>query len=256
MTKTKTDKTTESKLKVLFLDIETAPNIGYTWSKYETNVIEFIKERYMLCYTVKWLDDKKVITEGLPDFPEYKKDKTDDSALVKKLWEYVDEADVIVAHNGDKFDIKVMNARFLVNGLLPPSPYKTIDTLKEARKRFSFNSNKLTDLGQVLKLGKKLETGGFQLWKDCMAGITKAWNKMQRYNKIDVLLLEKVYFKLRPWMATHPNVGINIDRYACIQCGSKKTQKRGFSYAKVYKYQRYHCQDCGGWSSAPIVKNG
>ena len=150
-------------LKVLFFDVETAPNIGYTWEKYETNVIEFLRERYMLCFTVKWLDENKPQTFGLPDFSDYKKDKTSDKALVLKLWEYINEADIIVAHNGDSFDIKVMNTRFIVNGLTPPSPYKTVDTRKEARKRFGFSSNSLNDLGNVLGLGKKLSTGGFKL---------------------------------------------------------------------------------------------
>jgi DNA polymerase elongation subunit (family B) len=241
-------------LKVLFFDVETAPNIGYTWDKYETNVIEFLKERYMLCFTVKWLDENKAHTFGLPDFSEYRKDKTSDKSLVLKLWEYINEADIIVAHNGDSFDVKVMNTRFIVNGLTPPSPYKTVDTRKEARKRFGFSSNSLNDLGGVLGLGKKLSTGGFKLWKDCMEGKSDAWKKMKKYNKIDVLLLEQVYLKLRPWMKTHPNVAVCIDRTACHSCGSTNTQRRGYSYSKFTKYQRIQCTSCGSWSQGPVEK--
>tara|TARA_R110002074_G_scaffold402324_1_gene607018 strand:+ start:51492 stop:52247 length:756 start_codon:yes stop_codon:yes gene_type:complete len=249
---TKTDN--GKKLKVLIFDIETAPNIGYTWTKWETNVIEFITERYMLCFAAKWLDEKQTVVHSLPDFKGYTKDKTNDKELVKKLWALMDEADVVVAHNGDKFDIKVMNARFAVNGLTPPSPYKTVDTCKVARGKFGFNSNKLNDLGKVLGFGGKFETGGFALWKGCMAGEKASWTKMKKYNKIDVTLLEKVYLALRPWMPQHPNVGINKGRHACNHCASTKTQNRGFSYAKVHKYQRYQCQDCYAWGSAPIKK--
>jgi len=249
---TKTDN--GDKLKVLLFDIETAPNIGYTWTKYETTVIEFIKERYMLCFAAKWLDAKTTEIHSLPDFKSYKKDMTDDKALVQKLWDLVDQADVVIAHNGDKFDIKVMNARFLANGLQPPSPYKTVDTCKVARGKFGFNSNRLNDLGIVLGLGKKFETGGFALWKGCMAGDKASWAKMKKYNKIDVTLLEKVYKRMRPWMTIHPNVGINRGRHACNHCGSKNTQNRGFAYAKIQKSQRYQCQDCYGWGSAPIKK--
>lgn len=242
-------------LKVLFFDVETAPNIGYTWEKYETNVIEFIKERYMLCFTVKWLGDKKAHTFGLPDFADYKKDKTSDKALVLKLWDYINEADIIVAHNGDSFDIKVMNTRFIVNGLTPPSPYKTVDTKKEAKKKFGFSSNSLNDLGGVLGLGRKLPTGGFKLWKDCMEGKADAWAKMKKYNKIDVLLLEQVYLKLRPWMKSHPNVAVAIDRTSCHACGSSNTQRRGYSYSKFTKYQRIQCTACGSWSQGPVEKS-
>lgn len=243
-------------LKTLFLDLETAPNIGYTWQKYETNVIEFIKERYILTFTVKWLDENKPITYGLDDFAGYSKDPTSDKELCIKLWEYVNEADIIVAHYGDSFDIKVMNTRFLANGLTPPSPYKTVDTKKEASRRFGFLSNSLNDLCQFLGIGKKHATGGFKLWKDCMAGDPKAWKTMKKYNKIDVLLLEELYLKLRGWMKTHPNVAVldDKDRCACQFCGSKNTQKRGKTFSKYTKYHRIFCKDCGSWSQGSIDK--
>lgn len=245
---------TSKPLKTLFLDIETAPNLGYTWQKYETNVIEFVKERYMLCFTVKWLDENKYYTYGLPDFADYAKDPTNDKALMTKLWDFVNEADVIVAHNGDSFDIKIMNTRFIVNGFTPPSPYKTVDTKKEAKKRFGFNSNSLNDLGRLFGFGKKLDTGGFKLWTDCMAGDLDAWKKMKKYNKIDVALLEQVYLKLRGWMKSHPNVSVTLDRTCCQVCGSNNTQKRGFSFTKLTKYQRIQCMDCHSWSQGTIVK--
>lgn len=241
-------------LKILFLDIETAPNLGYAWEKYETTMFDFVLERYMLCFTVKWLGDKKYHCYGLPDFPTYKKDPECDKELVMKLREFVDEADIIVAHNGDSFDIKVMNARFITNGILPPSPYKTIDTKKEAKKRFKFNSNKLEDIAKNLGIGTKMETGGFKLWKGCMAGHMDSWKKMKAYNKVDVKLLEEVYLRLRPWMKTHPNVGMSINRTNCQACGSTNTQRRGFSYAKYTKYQRIQCLDCSAWSQGPIIK--
>jgi|JI102314DRNA_FD_contig_31_6050940_length_945_multi_2_in_0_out_0_1 DNA polymerase elongation subunit (family B) len=245
---------TNKPLKTLFLDIETAPNLGYTWQKYETNVIEFVQERYMLCFTVKWLDDSKYHTFGLPDFPDYTKDPKSDKALMTKLWDFVNEADVIVAHNGDSFDIKIMNTRFIVNGFTPPSPYKTVDTKKEAKKKFGFNSNSLNDLGQLFGFGKKADTGGFKLWTGCMSGDTESWKKMKKYNKIDVALLEQIYLKLRGWMKNHPNVSVALDRACCQTCGSNNTQKRGFSYTKLTKYQRLQCMDCHSWSQGVVVK--
>jgi hypothetical protein len=248
------DKNSDKQLKVLFLDIETTPNLGYCWGKYEQNIIQFEKESHMLCFTAKWLGSNKTIIYGLPDFPDYEKNKESDKELVRKLWDLLDEADIVVAHNGDSFDIKKTNARLVVNGLNPPSPYRTVDTKKVAKKHFMFNSNSLNDLGQLLGLGKKLPTGGFKLWLDCMAGDLNAWKKMKSYNKQDVLLLEKVYLKLRSWTKNHPNVGVNISKETCHICGSSNIQKRGFNYCKVTKYQRYHCKSCGGWSQGSIEK--
>lgn len=245
--------TNNNKLKTLLLDIETAPNLGYVWEKYETDVIEFKREWYMISFSVKWLGDTKTEVFSLPDFAEYKKDPESDIELCKKLWEFIDAADLIIAHNGDRFDLKKINARFVINGLKPPSPYKSIDTLKIAKKHFGFVSNKLNDLGITLGVGAKVETGGFKLWKGCMSGDMKSWKQMAKYNKQDVQLLEKVYLKLRPWASTHPNVTIDND-LCCHTCGSTKVQKRGYNYSKLSKTQRWICTDCGSWSSGSSEK--
>ena len=133
----------KNKAKILLFDIETAPNLGYVWGKWEQDVIEFDRQWYMLCFCAKWLGDKKVMTHALPDFSLYKKDPENDKELVKKLWELFNEADIIIAHNGDEFDIKKSNARFIYHGFTPNPHYKTIDTKKIAKKYFSFNENNL-----------------------------------------------------------------------------------------------------------------
>lgn len=247
-----------TKPKILIFDIETAPNLGYIWGMYEQNVIEFKNEWYMLSFTAKWLGEKPV-TYALPDFKGYKPGSEDDKALVTKLWELFDEADIIVAHNGDEFDIKKSNARFTYHKLNPPTPYKTVDTKKVAKKYFSFNSNSLNNLGKHLGLGEKVETGGFKTWKGCMDGDKKAWDTMKKYNKQDVILLEKVYLRLLPWMTNHPNSGMfSLGREVCSNCSSTRLQSRGFAVTKTSKYRRVQCQDCGAWGreskSETIVK--
>lgn len=235
--------------KIAFFDIETSPNIGYTWGKYEQNVIEFQREWHLLSFAVKWSGLNKVEVYGLPDFPGYDKDKSNDRLLTQKLWDMMNEADLIVAHNGDKFDCRKANTRFLAHGLTPPAPYKTVDTLKLARKYFALNSNKLNDIAEFLGIGQKIETR-FELWLKCMDGDPKAWAKMKKYNSMDVVLLEKVYDKFRPWHVTHPNITIKqIDMEpTCPACGSKDVQKRGFNYMIAYKSQRYQCKACGHWA--------
>jgi DNA polymerase elongation subunit (family B) len=243
-------------LKILLYDIENSPNLGWTWGKYEQNVIEFKDEWYLLSFAYKWLGESKVHAYSLPDFKLYKKDKQDDSGLVKKLWEVMNEADVIIAHNGDQFDIRKTNARFIAHGLTPPKPYQTIDTKKVAKKYFMFNSNKLDDLGKYFGVGRKKETGGFELWKGCMVGDKKSWKKMVTYNKQDVVLLEEVYKKLLPWIGNHPNINLVSDvTGACPNCGSTHLQKRGFGYTRVSKYQRYQCNNCHAWSRGKNIKS-
>lgn len=231
-------------LNILIFDIESTPNLAHVWGKYDQNVIAFERETYMLCYAYKWHKQTKTKVVSLPDFPEYKKDPTNDHSLVKSLWDLFDKADVIIAHNGDKFDIKYANGCFLRHGLTPPTTYKTIDTLKVARGRFKLNSNSLNDLGNLLKIGKKVETGGFDLWLKCMAGDQTAWQKMIKYNKQDVELLEQVYLKLIPWIKNHPSlVYEDKEINTCPHCKSKKVWKIGAD--KFQTRQRWRCVGCG-----------
>jgi hypothetical protein len=234
-------------LKVLLFDIETAPNLAYVWGKYEQDVIAFKQERYILSFAYMWLSDEKLHVKGLPDYKMWKKDRTSDYCLAAELHRLFDEADVIVAHNGNKFDIKIVNAALLRHGFKPPSPAKTVDTLLVARNKFGFNSNKLDDIADLLKVGRKVHTGGFELWLGCLAGDKKAWKKMKEYNGHDVVLLEKVYLKLRPWMTNHPNLNLLKMVSCCPTCQSNKVHSRGFGYTKTTKYNRYQCQSCGGW---------
>ena len=202
-----------------------------------------------MCFSAK---NGKHITKGLPDYKGYKNGDEDDYKLVKELWDLLDKAEIVIAQNGDAFDLKKINARFIYHNLPPPSPYRTIDTLKVARRYFAFSSNKLDHLGATLGLGRKLEHEGFPLWRRCMMGDRKAWGKMKAYNKQDVLLLEKVYYRLLPWIKNHPNMGMYSDVTSCPKCGSRSLQRRGIVTTNTSKYHRIQCQDCRGWCRATV----
>jgi RNase_H superfamily len=233
---------------ILYFDIESAPNVGYSWGKWEQNIIDFTQESYLLCYAYAW-NDEKVKVVSLTDFEGYVPHSTNDKALTQSLWELFEKADIIVAHNGNKFDIKYANKRFIENGLVPPSRYRTIDTLLVARNKFNFNSNKLDDLGKYLKLGRKVETGGFDLWLGCMKGDEKAWAKMKKYNKQDVVLLREVYYRLRSWMNNHPNLNIyeTSDKPTCAVCQGTHLHKKGQEIRNNTIVHRWKCQnqECG-----------
>lgn len=230
------------KPKVLFLDIETTPNLGYTWGKYEQTVLKFVKEGYILSFVGKWLNGPYKSAFAY---------KGNDCRLARKLWRMLDEADIVVAHNGDRFDIKMINAAFLKHELPPPSPYQTVDTLKVLRKHFRLNSNRLDDVGKVLHVGEKLKHEGVDLWLKAMAGDKKAIDKMLRYNKQDVALLEKVYHQLRPWISNHPDFNNFTEHQVCPRCGSRKTASKGAVMTGMRRYQRRVCLDCSGYFKVP-----
>ena len=172
----------------------------WSWELWDTNAIEVERHGHLLCFAYKWLGSKKTYVRGLNDFKGYKRRSGDDKALCKELFCLLNEAEAVVCHNGNSFDLKKINYRFLVNGIKYPSPYVKIDTKLEVKKIAKFPSHKLDDLGNELKFGRKLKHEGWSLWKGCYNGDKRSWRKMKAYNKVDVELLEKLYLKLLPWI--------------------------------------------------------
>lgn len=242
--------------RILLFDIENTPNLAYVWDKYQQDVIKFEREWNLMSVAWKWYGERTVHVAALADFPAtYKRDPNDDCILVKILWSLFDKADIVVAHNGRDFDVRKTNARFLKHGCPPPSPYRIVDTKLSASKHFKFNSNSLKDLATYLGLPQKMETGGFGLWFSCMRGDLAAWAKMKKYNRQDVIVLEKVYERLLPWMDSHPNVTLGSEvPYACPRCGSREVERRGWTYMKSWRAQRFVCRPCGRWSKGPREK--
>jgi len=244
-----------AKAHILLYDIETAPLISANWGIWEQNAVWVIKDWYMLSFAYKWLGEKQVHVLGIDDFKTFNKDKENDFELVSALHNLFLEADVVIAHNGDSFDQKMTNTRFMVHKLGPVNGYKQIDTKKVAKRYARFTSNRLDDLGKALGLGQKLSTGGAELWRACMRGDREALKKMKRYNKQDVILLEQLYLELRPWIQNHPAMNNLLNRPdACPNCGEGPLHSKGQQVSKTSTYRRWQCQNCGAYSRSRIAE--
>lgn len=245
-------------VKTLIYDIETAPIIGTVWGKYEQNLIWSVQDWYILCFSYRWLGErKKTVSVGLPDYKLYKKDPTNDLEVVRELHRLFNEADILVAHNGNSFDQKKSQARMILHGMPPPSPYLQIDTKLVARRSFNFTSNKLDDLGEYFGFGKKIKTDA-DLWRKCMMGDKKAWTYMRRYCDRDVELLEKIYLKMRPWDMQHPNMANIADRPdSCRVCAENDGfVSAGWKYTKTGKYRRWQCKNCRAYNAGRKMEKG
>ena len=235
------------KPKILLFDIETSPIIAHTWGLFDQNISlnQIQVDWNVLAWCAKWLGSKELMYADQRNA----RDITDDKKIIKALWKLLDEADIVVTQNGNTFDTKKVNARFIFHGMKPPSSYKKIDTLKLAKKYFGFTSNKLAYMtAKLCTKYKKLEHKNFpghELWSECLKGNKKAWKEMEKYNKHDVLSLEELYTKLRPWDSS-----INLNLYSdglveACSCGSCLITKNGYCYTSIGKYQRYQCAACG-----------
>jgi DNA polymerase elongation subunit (family B) len=235
-----------SGMKILLLDIETAPNRAFVWDgaiwKGGIGSDMMQESSYVLCWAAKWFEGKDIFFGSVwEDGEEY---------MLAKIHALLSEADVVVHYNGVRFDIPTLNKEFLKNKMPPPSPYKQIDLYQIVKRNFKFVYNSLKWVLKELGLSNKVKHRGFQLWVDCMEGDAQAQADMKLYNVGDITTLEELYVALRPWIVQHPSHGAYSEVECCPKCGGTHFQRRGFAVAKTLKYARFQCQGCGGWIRA------
>jgi len=236
-----------TKRKRLYFDLESSPNIGFFWEAgYKKNIdsSNIIKERAIICICYKWEDAKDVHSLQWDH-------KQNDKRMLEAFIKVANEADELVGHNGDRFDLAWIRTRSLFHGLPMFPKYTTIDTLKIARQKFKFNSNKLNYIADFLGFGQKIKTD-FSLWRNIVLNKDpKAMADMIKYCKKDVVLLEKVHKELAKHMEakTHYGVIFGADRGSCPECGSDELIKqRDKVLASGLRRILYQCKTCGKYS--------
>jgi DNA polymerase elongation subunit (family B) len=243
--------------RVLVFDVETSLMQVLAFSLFKPVIPhECIQTKsHLLSWAGKWLNEPDIFG-GVLTLEEAK--DHNDERIVKDLWQKFEEADVIIAHNSKRFDRKVANARFVLNGLKPPSPYNMIDTLEIAKKEFKFSSNRLDHLGKIIVNDEKLHTN-IQLWIDCFNGDGDALDEMYTYNKQDVVLLEEVYHELKPWMNSHPNMAVFAETHepVCTVCLSDDiTETKSYYVTPAGRFTSVRCNKCGAISRRRISELG
>lgn len=241
---------TPIKPRICWWDIETSYSLIAGFDLYNQNHShkQIVEEWYII--SAAWMfegDDKP------SSISTYTKD---DRKVVEKLYEVLGETDILVHHNGDKFDVKKLKARAIQLGMPPLKPVTTIDTLKVARKEFKFTSNRLDYIAKYFGVGAKSDTSS-GLWLSVLMGDPNAVDEMESYNRQDVVILREVYKKLAPWMTNHPSMGTLIhgdDRGHCKVCGGGRLHIKAYKLRGKEKYPQYQCQDCGSYKTATSHK--
>lgn len=217
--------------------------LAYTWNatpQYVPHTM-LVHESFLFCWGAKFSDEKKVRTGKLT--PEEVANQ-DDSRIAEELAALVREADIVVAHNADRFDVPRLNTRLLLNESEPLGPVQSIDTLKLAKKSFGFTHNKLDHLARIFGMGAKLKTE-FSLWEDVYNGDEVALQRMLRYCKRDVVLLEQVFEKMKPYVKGLVRLQ-DSEGEVCPSCGGRVFHRRGYYRTNASSFPKFQCQnpDC------------
>jgi hypothetical protein len=242
--------------RMLFIDIETAPAQVYTFSFFKAYIPAdaIIKPGYILCVSYRWYDENKTQIVSLW--------RDGEEAMHQKLYDLLDEAEVVVAYNGNRFDIPWIEGELTMRGLGRPSPFHKIDLFQVWKKHAHTVINKLDYVAQRLLGDEKIHHEGFKLWVSVMNGDKRAQMRMRRYCLKDTTLMPGIYDILRPYIPNHPNMlldeaptaGYEEDdgvQHRCIVCGGTSVYPRGWSFTAIGRQRRYYCPDCGKWMKSP-----
>lgn len=230
---------------ILLLDIENAPNLAHVWKIWDENIglSQLLEESYILSFAAKWYGEEFIYFDSLHHNSK--------RHMMKGIHTLMNSADVIVHYNGNRHDIPHLNRSFLEEHFAPPSPSKQIDLLTTVKNRFKFPSNKLEYVVKALGLGEKVRNvEGHVLWRKCMADDAAAWQQMKKYNIHDVVLLERLYTYLRPWIKNHPNLGVyQANALVCPVCAGTHYTERATTVTKDRVYKQYQCKTgtCRAW---------
>lgn len=237
-------------MKLLHLDIETAPNLSHVWGLWQQNVAlnQLLVPGYVLSWAAKWDGEREVYfarirhKNGLPE-------PASQRAMLDAMHALLNEADAVITYNGMSFDIPTLNGEFAHEGMSPPAPVPNIDLMKAVKARFRLPSYKLEFVARHFGVGGKVKHEGHTLWRKCMLDDAQAWQRMERYNKGDVRLQERLYHRILGWIPNHPNRGLYIDdeRRICRNCGSDRVTRQGERRTHEQRYARYSCAKCGAW---------
>jgi predicted RNA-binding Zn-ribbon protein involved in translation (DUF1610 family)/DNA polymerase elongation subunit (family B) len=241
--------------KTLVLDIETSPILAYIWELGEqrVNVDQIKTDWFIMAWCAKWLGEspRKAI------YYDIRKEKPgNDKPILLPLWDLLNEADIVITQNGEKFDSRKINARFMLHGMTPPKPYQHIDTYKLTKKVAEFTSHKLSYLTENLcQSQKKVAHGrfpGLSLWIECLKGNQTAWDEMKHYNIKDVLSTEELYLNVKAWAPeAMPKIYPTAESGKCHTCGFEGAMRKGRDrIRKSGTYTQSMCPKCGAWQIA------
>ena len=239
--------------RILTLDIERLPgqaNVSFwglgDYKHRRIHADDVIEWPRTICFGWRWYGTKRVSFAS----------EWDDGreVMLRKAWDLYNEADYVIGHNVAGFDTKKLVAEWQDLGWPPPSPWKTVDTLKAARASGAHESNTLDSLLTRFGIQGKTDKYSVEVARAACAGDKAAQRKIRLYNQGDVVASEALYLALLPWIPGHPHLGLYTgNEDVCGHCGGALKQSDWYRTA-VTAYAQMHCQNCGAWYRKTHIK--
>lgn len=223
--------------KILFFDIE-ATNLSASMG-------------YLLAIGYKWADEAKPRVLSIVDYPGKK--ITDDSNLLRAFETVYNKADIVVFHFGEFYDMAFLQTRRLIHKMKPLAKVQFVDTWRIAKKRLKFHSNRLDAILKSLGCPYKKTALDGNAWIDASAGDRKALKYIIHHCKMDVLVLEWVYNRIKAVWDQHPTLRYESSSNVCKVCLKGKMVSNGIRPTQTKVYRRLSCNRCGFTEKGVVI---
>lgn len=125
----------------------------------------------------------------------------DDKELVKQVCQLVREHDVLVAHNGTRFDIPMLRTRALRWHLKPLKEVKNVDPCSIAWRKFKLKSNSLGRIADFVGISDRKTPLDMSVWADVMLnGDPAGMNKIVEHCEADIRVLSGILKFVKPFI--------------------------------------------------------
>ena len=168
----------------------------------ETSALE-ADRGVILCACIKSSKRRGIITirtdHTSAGWPKGK--RGDDRETVRQIAEILADHDVLVAHNGSRFDMPFLRSRMLRWNMKRLPNMKMVDPCSIAYRHFKLRSNSLAAVADHIGVKERKTPLDMSIWADAfLNGSRRAMNKIVEHCVADIKVLEGVLEVVKPYV--------------------------------------------------------